>query len=586
MLRRALGLFLLVFVPQVGLAIEIDSVLVPEGIDKEAGEPALRLAEKAAVQPLATLREASVGSRDQLDAIAAWNKAGNVPARNGFSRPLALAKSVRFSADLLLKQPSRYAGGALLAPPSGGLVWASEVRVENAHRLRLHLTNVDLPPGTRMWVYGEEPGEEVSFEAGAVTYGREIWTPSVGGSAIRLEVRLPEKDLGDRGFTVDRVLEMFELDSEGAPVLGFGGNKVDFSCALDAACQTSTALATMDTYKKAVAHLQYVEDGDGFICTGALMNDTDDSTFIPYLLTANHCFNTQASASTLEAFFDFIAPSCLGTMPSLSSLPRTVGATQLASSAATDFSFVRLSSLPAGRALLGSTNETVAGGTVLSRLSHPFGISQGFSTATVAPTGPTCQGTPRPSFLYSVRAQGAVFPGSSGAPVVRPDGRVVGQLLGACGPSAATGEGCDSSNYTVDGALSVTWSSIAQWLTPAASSPGCTPGANTLCLNNGRFKVEASYDTGTQQGQAQAVKLTDETGYLWFFNASNVETVVKVLNACGVNNRYWVFAGGLTNVQVRMTVTDTAKGISKTYTNPPGTPFQPIQDTDALASCP
>src|SRR5689334_14610630 len=170
MLRRALGLCLLVFMPSLGLAIEIDSVLVPEGIDKEAGEPALRLAEKAAVQPLATLREASVGSRDQLDAIEAWNKAGNVPARNGFSRPLALAKSIRFSADLLLKQPSRYAGGALLAPPSGGLVWASEVRVENAHRLRLHLTDVDLPPGTQMWVYGEEAGEEVSFEAGAVTY--------------------------------------------------------------------------------------------------------------------------------------------------------------------------------------------------------------------------------------------------------------------------------------------------------------------------------------------------------------------------------------------------------------------------------
>ncbi|HSK80733.1 MAG TPA: trypsin-like peptidase domain-containing protein [Thermoanaerobaculia bacterium] len=586
MVRRALGWFVLVFVSQLGLAVEIDSVLVPEGIDKEAAEPALRLAEKASVQPLARLREASVGARDQLDAIAAWNRAGNVPARNGFSRPLALAKSVRFTADLLLAQPSRHAGGALLAPPSGGLVWAAEVKVENAHRLRLHLTDVDLPPDTRMWVYGDEGGEEVSFEAGLVTSGREIWTPSVGGSAIRLEVRLPEKDLGGRGFTVDRVLETFELDSEGAPVLGFSGNKVDFSCALDAACQGAAALATIETYKRAVAHLQFVRDGDGFVCTGALMNDTDDSTFVPYLLTANHCFNSQASASSLESFFDYIAQGCLGARPGLSSLPRTVGATLLASGATTDFSFVRLSSLPAGRGLLGSTSEAVASGTVLSRLSHPFGISQGFSTATLAPSGPTCVGTPRPNFLYSVRAQGAVFPGSSGAPVVRPDGRVVGQLLGACGPTASTGEGCDSGNYTVDGALSVTWPSIAQWLAPAAGSPGCTPGATTLCLANGRFKVEATYDTGAAQGQAQTVKLTDETGYLWFFNESNVETVVKVLNGCGLNSRFWVFAGGLTNVQVRLTVTDTAKGTSKTYTNPPGTPFQPIQDTDALATCP
>ena len=37
----------------------------------------------------------------------------------------------------------------------------------------------------------------------------------------------------------------------------------------------------------------------------------------------------------------------------------------------------------------------------------------------------------------------------------------------------------------------------------------------------------------------------------WFFQAENVEAVVKVLNGCGINDRYWVFAGGLTDVKVR-----------------------------------
>jgi len=79
-------------------------------------------------------------------------------------------------------------------------------------------------------------------------------------------------------------------------------------------------------------------------------------------------------------------------------------------------------------------------------------------------------------------------------------------------------------------------------------------------LNGGRFKVEGTFNTGTQQGQAQAVKLTDETGYFWFFASTNVEAVIKVLNACTFNQRFWVFAGGLTNVQATFTVTDSTTG--------------------------
>jgi hypothetical protein len=123
---------------------------------------------------------------------------------------------------------------------------------------------------------------------------------------------------------------------------------------------------------------------------------------------------------------------------------------------------------------------------------------------------------------------------------------------------------------------------------PHTSTPSlCTPNSTTLCLNGGRFKVQATFQTpGSTPGTAQVVKLTDETGYLWFFSPSNVEVVVKVLNACGLNNRYWVFAGGLTNVRVVMTVTDTETGAVKTYTNPQSTPYQPLQDTAAFATCP
>jgi hypothetical protein len=109
-----------------------------------------------------------------------------------------------------------------------------------------------------------------------------------------------------------------------------------------------------------------------------------------------------------------------------------------------------------------------------------------------------------------------------------------------------------------------------------------------LCLSGNRFQVSANWtkpDGGT--GTGTAIKLTDDSGYFWFFDPSNIEIVTKVLNGCTFNSAYWVFAAGLTNVQVIWSVTDTTTGSIYAQENPQGTPFKPVQATDAfLSSCP
>jgi hypothetical protein len=118
-------------------------------------------------------------------------------------------------------------------------------------------------------------------------------------------------------------------------------------------------------------------------------------------------------------------------------------------------------------------------------------------------------------------------------------------------------------------------------------STACTPAGTARCLNGGRFRVEATYRTSQgRTGKAQVVQVTPDTGYLWFFDAGNVEAVVKVLDSCSLNQRFWVFAGGLTDVEVNLRVTDTTNGTARTYSNPLGTTFAPIQDTGAFATCP
>ena len=119
-----------------------------------------------------------------------------------------------------------------------------------------------------------------------------------------------------------------------------------------------------------------------------------------------------------------------------------------------------------------------------------------------------------------------------------------------------------------------------------APNATCVADVNALCLNNNRFRVEAWFATAENPyGRGQGVSLGGDTGYFWFFNKENVELIIKVLDGCALNSRYWVFAGGLTNVEVQIMVTDLMTGKFKEYVNQGGTPFPAYQDTDAISEC-
>ncbi|HSF41692.1 MAG TPA: vanadium-dependent haloperoxidase [Thermoanaerobaculia bacterium] len=124
------------------------------------------------------------------------------------------------------------------------------------------------------------------------------------------------------------------------------------------------------------------------------------------------------------------------------------------------------------------------------------------------------------------------------------------------------------------------------FLTRVAAAGSCVSGSTALCLENGRFKVEARWNTGSASGSAHAMSLGDDSGRFWFFDEDNTELTVKVLDACEAFDRYWVFASGLTDVEVLITVTDTQKGRTRQYFNPRGKAFAPVQDTQAFATCP
>jgi streptogramin lyase len=122
----------------------------------------------------------------------------------------------------------------------------------------------------------------------------------------------------------------------------------------------------------------------------------------------------------------------------------------------------------------------------------------------------------------------------------------------------------------------------------------CAASDTILCIDDTpgdrRFQVEVEYETaqaGGLAGKGKAIPLSSlgvaRGGLFWFFSEDNPELVVKILNGCATNQKYWVFISGGTNVGLIITVSDTVTGEVHTYYNRENTPFAPIQDTSALS---
>jgi hypothetical protein len=457
--------------------------------------------------------------------------------------------------------------------------------------LRLFLSDTLLPQGSQLYVYaasGEVHGP-YEFDSGFPAEG--FWTHTVFADEIYIEIQLgktpPDAERAE-GFrlVVSRLAHIERLGSPTRPQAVDGT-----SCLVDATCVSSSDFASIDAATKAVAQLLFQTGGSFYLCSGALVNTTT-SSFVPYLLTAHHCFSDQAAASSLQATWRFKTSACSGAFPPENQFSSSLGATLLATSAVSDFTLIRLNQgPPAGSYYMGwsTTDYSASSGVTTYRISHPApsGVAwpQSYTSHSTLGSPNTCTVLPQGNFIYSTAVVGGTAEGSSGSPVYLSDGRIVGQLFGFCGTDLTNP--CDPpANRTVDGSFRATYSSVAQWLNPSVSGSPCVANSTTLCLSNNRFSATANWTTSTASGAGTAVALTSDTGYFWFFSSTNVEAVVKVVNGCSFNSRYWAFAGGLTNVAVTITVADTQTGAVKTYTNPAGAAFQPIQDTAAFATCP
>ena len=432
-----------------------------EGFDAPAvyAEPAPRIADGSSSPALAIVEAAPVSKIvDMLESNATRRQSRR--EQNGFLRDLPTPITVDIKAGNALTRSA----SELVVLSSQDVYWSARLVVESSYAFRFRLDDVNLPPGTRIWVHDED-GELGPFTPDLVNEG-VLWLPAVNGPAVHLEVAVPKGAFSSHDgahFRIDQVMEIFDLAELRRSDLWPKGLK---SCSVDTNCVSTDTFGEIDALQQSTAHLEFVDNGMSFVCSGNMVGDVNVPGFIPYLLTANNCFDSAASAASLTAYFDFDSVSCDSNPPQLGTVDQVSGATLLATSPDSDFTFVRLNDSPKDFTwYLGWASTDPAFGTTLHRAYHSDGVSMRYSSQINKSSDDSCSalGLPSSQFHTSQLFQGSSPGGRSGSALVNHLNQIVGQLSGACGG----GDACDYTSYVeVDGKFSVTYPSIVQWLNP------------------------------------------------------------------------------------------------------------------------
>ena len=332
------------------------------------------------------------------------------------------------------------------------LTWTTSIESAGASAIRVKFTDFSLPDGAELYLYNDE-GQAFGPFTGIGPHGDgEFWSNAVFGDHVWIQVHGTAPERG-AGFIIDAVSHL----GPGFEIADTAGRYLKSDCSGNVSCVENAECYGMDTIlgsaRKGVAKMIYEENGGSYLCSGGLLNDSDSSDRKAWFLTANHCFDSEASANSLETYFQYQSNcgSC-----SASYVDSVLGSDLWATGTASDFTLVQLSELPSSWTLQGWSNATVQVDTLLYRISHPKGKRQAYSQR-------EAKSTVSGNYILTRNLVGTTEGGSSGSPIFRSDRKVVGQLRGIT--YSGSYDLCDASTFTTkDGALSAYWKSVKAYL--------------------------------------------------------------------------------------------------------------------------
>ena len=348
-----------------------------------------------------------------------------------------------------------------------------------------------------------------------------LWSPAVKGDTIGVEISLPSVDaLSGFSFSIGKVSHI------DGPIEATTFDPLRLNCTnhIDVQCAQGRFPATQ---ADAVASILFDDDEGTFVCSGTLLNDTLDDTFIPYFLTAHHCVSRAEVANTVEAWWFFRRAAC-GLVEIDERFTVTYGgADVLATTLAQDSTLLRLKSqVPAEVSYAGWSADPVLHPAVVHGLHHPRGDEMKYSAGRTLGQGDIQVGN-LGTVLNAIVVRwrdGATEGGSSGSGLF--DGE---HLIGALSAGNRECEG----GTDVYGSLRDFFPQVRRWLDPVWSLdlPFVTAASNQdqqgfvrIANHSGRagtVRIHAVDDTGEYRGP---IELSMDAHQAAHFNSQDLES--------------------------------------------------------------
>jgi hypothetical protein len=392
--------------------------------------------------------------------------------------------------------------------PDGTQIFLLVVKSPDAVGIRVHFDHFELPAGDEVYVYGPSKDNTAAgpYRGKGPWKNKEFWSPTIEGDMVIIEYYIKGKG---GSFDIPAISHIYGEKqtrplSLSPDVLG---------CEVDASCNPANV-------ENAVGRIVFIENGAAFVCTATLLNDSSQD-FIPYLLTANHCVDTEGVAQTVETYWFYQTTACNSGELRSDIVHSTNGADLLATDASKDFTLLRLvDNAPPGAFFSGWTTNPVALNTAVYGFHHPGGgtppDTDSYLRRVDGPVVGTNYSCLRLLSGYRVTfTSGTTEPGSSGAGLWS-SGFLVGVL--SCGPAPATCSNPDA----IYSKFADFYSEIQPYIDPQTVHPPFFTGE--VSLGNGVYYLQ--FPNGTPFGYYSY--LTDphwiyhfDMGYEYWFDAND-----------------------------------------------------------------
>lgn len=353
---------------------------------------------------------------------------------------------------------------------SGGQVAHFSMTSPDALRVRAEVYLDTAPAGVELRFYAPADPSHVTAVYGSSD--KQFWSPTVAGDTLGLELFLPEGIKPSQVSLRIPRLSHLALDPASSSLKSSSILKASSDCQVDIACASPAWQQT----GKAVARYVFTDtDGFSYLCSGTLLADLDNSTQIPYFLSANHCVNNQQAASSMDFFWLYANSTCGGN--DAKPTQTTHGAQLLMNNASLDTTLVRLSTNPpSGVTMAGWTTTPLNSNQAVTGIHHGSGAPKKYASGVfqqrirIADNGTSYIVYPDNNGDFSqIRwSTGITSPGSSGSGLwVEQNGvhYLNGSLVGGSSECANPTSPDEYSRFER------TWPLVSQWLGTPASSP-------------------------------------------------------------------------------------------------------------------